>query len=395
MYTVANLLDAIRGELTGLNTGNVADLNGKLERAAITLLMKADVAEMMDVQAIDCYDGVFDYTPPGTIFGSLVKDFRPQGISRSRIDTPYKKPLQDFDLMKQRLSDGTLIAFEQRGQRQIMRLAQTRALARVILDNMTATTGWTAAGDASGLAQDTTVYYDSSSALRFNLAANGTQGTLTRTINSVNLSAYDGVGVAFLAVRLPSASAITSIGVRIGSSAANYWDVSATQGFLGAWQANDWLIVALDLATMVMTGTVVNTAITYVQVYFNYTSTTKLSNVRVGGLWISLPTPFEAVFETPAIFIPSGSTTAAPQKTITNANDTITLGDAAWNLFVKECARAIAAGKSGTPASGVIARLDLELEGNGSTKLGLYQKYRGDNPSQSLRTVGSYYDVWR
>ncbi len=298
--------------------------------------------------------------------------------------------------MKQRLSNGTMIAFEQRGTQQIIRLADTKTQARIIIDPMSDSTDWTLAGNATGLADDRTNFYDQPSALRFNLAAAGTQAYIEQTSTSqTDLTDYEGVGVAFLAVNLPagSASAITSIGMRLGNGSANYWDVSATQGFLGAWIASDWLLIALDLANATTTGTVDPATIDYVRVYVNYTSTTALPNMRMGGLWLSLPSPTEIIHETTAIFVPQNSST--PQKTISTDNDSLILGQAAYQLFAYECAREIALGKGGSIASGLIAGIDLVLEGDGGRKLGLYQKFRSDNPSQTLRQVGSYYEIRR
>lgn len=169
-YQVADLKQAIRGVLTGININNVVDLNAKLGRAAITLLMKADVPEMTNRAAITLYDGVFDYIPPSTIFGSLILDARPQGNSRdSRTDGAYKKPLMDFDLIKQKLGSGVVITFEQRQAQPIMRVAGSRAWPRVTLDLGSSLTGWVVGGDAQDLAVDQTVYWDFPSSLRFNL----------------------------------------------------------------------------------------------------------------------------------------------------------------------------------------------------------------------------------
>lgn len=394
-YFVSDLNESVRGILSGLNINNVKDLDGKRRRAATNLLMKADVPEMTDRYALYTYDGVFDYAAPTNIFGSLVLDVRPQGVSRdSRLDVPYKKPLQDFDLMKQRLGNGTMITFEQRGIQQIMRIADTKPQSRFMIDPMSQTTYWTAGGSASSLAQDRTVFYDDPAALRFTLAAGGTQGYIEQTFTSQSdLTDYVGVGVGFLAVQLPSTIAITSIGMHLGNDSTHYWNVSATQGFLGAWIANDWLLIALDLAQSTTTGVVDATKIDYCRVYFNYTSAAALPNVRVGGLWLSLPSPTEIIHETTAIFVPTGTSTR--NKAISANNDGIILGDAAYNLYAYEFAREIALGKGGSIASGLIAGIDLVLEGDGTRKLGLYQKFRGDNPAQTLRTVGSYYKVRR
>lgn len=391
-YQVSDLRQSIRGILTGLNTNNVVDWNGKLQRVATTILMKGDIPEMSDRYALDLYDGVFDYVSPPNLFGSLVQDVRPQGVSRNRFDIPYKKPLMDFDLMKQRLNNGVLLTFEQRGVQQVMRLAQTRATPRVDLGSVAVLGTWVAGGAAQSLALDQTVFYQSPAAIRLNLnsAPGGGLGYAETTINSANLSAYQGVGVVFVAIRLPdanAASSVSSIGVHVGNNNANYWDVSATQGFLGAWTYGDFLIVALDLANASTTGSVTNTAITYLRVYFNYTSATPINNVYIGGVWVSLPTPYEIPFETTALFCPSGSTTR--QKTTTTDSDVIILGDAGYQLYAYEVAREIAFGKGGSIASGLISGIDLVLEGNAS-KIGLYTKFRQDNPAQTLRNVGSW-----
>lgn len=392
LYQVSDLKNSIRGILTGLNTNNISDFYGKLQRTATTILMKGDIPEMSDRYALELYDGVFDYTPPPTLFGSLVQDVRPQGISRiSRLDIPYKKPIVDFDLMKQRMRNGAMITFEQRGMAQIMRLAQTRTQPKVDLGSVSILGGWVAGGAAAGLALDQTVYYEFPSSLRFNLASapSGGLGYIETSINEVDLTAYEGVGVVFVAIQLPTGASVdvSSIGVHVGNNNANYWDVSATEGFLGAWQDNDFLLIALDLADAETSGSVTTTGIAYVRVYLNYTSVAQISNVRVGGIWVSLPTPYEILFETTAIFVPNGSTT--PKRTVTADTDTLILGDAAYQLYSYELSREIALGKGGTLASGLIGAIDLVLEGN-AAKIGLWNKFRQDNPNQTLKQVGTW-----
>lgn len=205
----------------------------------------------------------------------------------------------------------------------------------------------------------------------------------------IDLTTYEGVGVVFMPVWMPDAAAVTSISLRLGNNNANYVQLTVTRGYLGAFISQDWFLVAFDLASDDLTtvGTPDFSAINYVRVTFNYDGV-RQNNERIGGLWVSLPSPYEIIFETPAIFVPQDSTT--PQKVITNDNDALILGDAAYQIYTYECAREIALGKGGTIASGLIAAIDLVLEGDGGKKLGLYQKFRGDNPNQSIRQVGSW-----
>ncbi len=390
--TVADLQNSVAAQLTGIDLSEVNDLFGCFERAASTLVSKAKPPEAGGRAPIMLYSGVFDYTPDSTMWGGSLIDLRPQGINRYVWDGVEKTYMMDFDQEKCLVPSGYLITFEYRQGDPIMRVAQGRTQPQVSVDSMSDTTGWVASGSASRLMLDTTVYYQQPAALRFNLALSGSEGLLTKTLTSaLDLTSYQGVGVCFLAYDPPTASDITKIKLRIGSDAANYYEVDVTQNFNGAFFAQDYQLVAFDLAStaLIQVGTPVITNMKYVQLAFEYDGVA-LNNVRVGGLWISLPSPHEVLFYSAAIF----KNGANPNAVLINSvNDVIILSDAVWNIYTREAARAVAMQQGGAFGASV-GGLDLELEGDGPNgkKLGLYQVYRGDNPSEELRTVGNWYD---
>lgn len=390
--TVSVLKTNVSAILTGIDLDDVPDLNGSFQRAVATLIQKADVLEASGRQPIMLYDGVTDYDASDYgLFGGALVDVRPQGITRQPWDSASKMPIQQFDLNKiWTAPSGYRVTFETRTTKLIMRIAQDVAAQRVVIDGMDAITGWALAGNGSGLSQDSTVFYHSPASLRFNLAAAGTQATLTKTLtNSLSLSSYNGVGVAFLALYLPQTAPITSIALRIGSSAGNYIEITKADGFLGSFYPNDFQLVDFDTAGATGAGAVDWSAIDYVQVIVNYNGTA-VPNVRFGDLFISLPSNNEVLFYSPNIFIPEGSTTASDE--ISADEDTIVLRPAAYNIYVQEAAREIAKNQGGDISSALIAGIDLVLEGIPGKKLGLYAGYRGDNPSEEIRTVGSWYD---
>ena len=140
------------------------------------------------------------------------------------------------------------------------------------------------------------MFYESPSSLRFTLTGSDT-GTLTKAINSIDISDYEDVAVGFLAVRIPdgaTVSDLTSIAVRVGSSETAYDEVSNTTGFIGAWKAGEWLVTAFDFAGVASTGTPDWENIDYLQVRFAHTGT--FTNMRVGGFWLSLPSPHEILY---------------------------------------------------------------------------------------------------
>lgn len=390
--TIANLRDSVSAMLQGLNLNNVRNLYGAFERTARQLSQKVEIPETELRQAVTLYDGVTDYLSPTDIFGSSLIDFQPQGETRSPTDFVYKKPVQVFDRTKAWLPNGVQISFEFRKGTGIMRIVSARSKPKIELDSMTDDTGWTLGGSASGLAEDTTVLWQDPASLRFTLTGAST-GTLTKTISQVDLTDYVGVGVVFLAFRTPSASNLTSFSIKIGSTsglATNYYQVSSvTTGFLGAWTAGEWLLVALDLANATIVGTPVATAIKYVQLSIAHAAT--LTNFYVGGLWIALPNPNTLIYSSAAFFLASGG---SPSQTIQNNNDTVILNDAILAIYEVECAITVAKQQGGTLASGVLGGLKEILYGvsNDPNVLGLYQIYRAENPSQKLAVTNNWYD---
>lgn len=394
LRTVGEFKESIAGILTGTDLDDVTNLNIALERAARTLVQRAKMPEATARLAFNLYNGVIDYPSDQAMFGTQIIDMRPQGISRVPTDFPYKDTLVRFDRTKRYSPNGHTLTFEYNNGVPIMRAVSPYPTQRIIIDPMSTTTGWAVGGNASALAVDSTAFYQSPAALRFNLGVSSSQGYIEKTLTTaIDLTAYQGVGVGFLAVELPSATHITSIGMRLGSSNANYYDVSNTQGFLGAWIAGKYLLIAFDLALATTIGTPIITKMSYVRVYVN-TDSTVMPNMRVGGLWISLPSPTEIIYQTAGFFI-SSATGLLSQK-ITTDNDFITLNDAGYLLYEHEGAMAVVMQAGGTLASGIGASLSGKLNGartrtGAVIELGLYDLYRADNPSQALESYDNYY----
>ncbi len=255
MRSVADLKDSVSGLLTGTNLDSTTNLDGAIERAARTLVQQAYVNEASGRESYMVYDQVFDYLAPETIFGGSITDFAPQGVDRTPLDQVYRQQIEEFDQTKCFLPNGVQLTFEFRSGTPIVRIAETRAVQAVSLDWMNSLTGWAAGGTASGLAVDSTVYYRSPASLRFNLAGAGT-GYIEKTLTSpLSLSTYQGVAVVFLAFYCPTAANLTSLEARIGSSSANYNSLSMTEGFLGAFTSNEFLLAAFDMAAAGTTGT--------------------------------------------------------------------------------------------------------------------------------------------
>lgn len=389
--TVAEFKDEISGLLTGTNLDNVNNLDGAIARAARVLAQNVDIPDATGRAQYSVYDRVFDYPAPVSIFGGSLSDFRPQGVSRSPWEDVYKQPIKLFDQTKCYIPGGVAVTFEYNLGIPFMRVAGTRAKSSVMLDAMNDDTDWIEGGTASGLTVDSTFYYQSPASLRYQLTGAGT-GYLEKTLtNAIDLSTYEDVGVVFLAIETASAANLSSMEIRIGSSSANFNNVTQTEGFLGAWQSDEFLLVAFDLAAASQTGTPDFSAIDYIRV--SSTTAGTLTNFRVGGLFIALPSPYTLLYQTAAIFNSNGTLS----NEISSDNDIIILNDAAYTLFEYEACIAIleeiAGGTSGNAGTSFKDKLHSQHARNGTiTQMGLYDLYRADNPSAEIREVGNWYE---
>lgn len=379
LKTVSQLKLTIESLMDGLTVSTVSDIDDIIERSARILLSEVSIPESSARQNLTLFGNVFDYLADTEMFGASVVDLYPQGNSRTAADRTTRIDRMTFDRLKNALIGGNELTVEYDNGVPILRIVPSVSLPSVKLDTMAATTGWTAAGSASALTEDDVDFYDSPASLKFTLTGSST-GTLTKSITSQDLTDYENVGTAFLAIKVPTAASLTSITLKLGSSAAAYDPITATTGQLGSWTDGKWLLVPFDFSTAVSVGTPLWSAIHYAQVSIAHTGT--LTNFRVGGLFISLPAPYELLYETSAIF-KAGS--ANPSTMITSDTDTIILNDDAYTLFEQECALNVC-----PPGSVDRQTFQTVLHGIRTryvNQAGLYEKYRGRNPVQRLKEI--------
>jgi len=392
--TVANLDDDVAGLLQATDLDNVTNKNGAYQRALMSVKQRVYIPEASGRQSIMLYDKVYNYPAPSTIFGGSLNDIRPQGVTRIPSDYAYKLPIEMFDRTKGCLPNGYQVTFEfDTLLNPIMRIAQHKTKASILIDPMNSITGWAAGGVASTPVLDSTVFYQSPASLRFSLSGVGA-GYIEKTLsNSIDMTTYKGVGVNFLALFIPTVANLTSVELRLGSDSSNYYVLTVTKAFLGAWQNNSFDLSAFDLsqATTVLSPDI--TKIKYIRATFNVTGA--ITNIRAGQLFSALPSPHEILFGSTAVF--RNASTFALSSTISSPNDQLMLADPIYNIYQHECAYTIALQNGGQFAGGLISSIYQTLHGsyarNGKVmSLGLYELYSAANPSEELRSTGNWYD---
>lgn len=400
--TIAQHDTRIAALITGIDLNDVSDKDGAYSQAARDFVQRAKPPEAVGRFPLSIYSGVFDY-PVNTedaaaLFDSKLVDLRPQGVSRGYQDFASGQIIQDFDRTKAYGTLGYRFAIEYVNGVPILRIAAKRPFQQLFIDQMNQVGNWKVGGTASTLAQDITDYYAIPGSLRFNLAAgaNPSQGYIEETLSfPVDLSAYQNASMVFLAVQLPSGTDISSIAIRIGTNATNYFEVSGTQAFVyGNFIAGNWFLIGVPIAPATTVGTVNYKSIQYARVTCNYNGTAQF-NVRMGGLWVALPNPVEVLYQTAGVFL--SKTTGLLSQTIDSQEDTIILNDAAYNLFLYECAIQILLQSGGSLGTGLVGNYQAKLNGartrtGAIIELGLYDLYRADNPTQELNNLGNWYD---
>lgn len=139
-------------------------------------------------------------------------------------------------------------------------------------------------GDAQEINTDTTTYKRANASVKFSLgtalsAPSGTSATLTASPTSVDLTNYSGTGK--LRFWFQGASTVSSIEVRWGSSATDYWSKTLTTDINGTAIDANFRFFEIDWATASTTGAPNAAAVGYLQVILTHSAVAYTQNLRI------------------------------------------------------------------------------------------------------------------
>lgn len=143
---------------------------------------------------------------------------------------------------------------------------------------------WAGSSDATNVRTDTQRYKTGSGSVAFDSLGGATTIVLTNsTMTAVDYSAMAGFGKGFLWVYIPSTTP-SSITLKWGSDAANYYSVSVTTRQNGRSFIAGWNLISFDWQSATETGTVVDTAINYAELTITNAVATALKGYRIDAL---------------------------------------------------------------------------------------------------------------
>lgn len=133
---------------------------------------------------------------------------------------------------------------------------------------------WVIGGDTSTLQTDNQKYREGTGSVRFDSAGSTTAVTITNsTLTAVDLTDYEDKGVMTLDLELPSTSP-TSVTLRWGSDASNYWEKTVTVAQNGLSFIQGWNTLGFEWQTATQIGSPTVTAIDYLQITVTNSSAT-------------------------------------------------------------------------------------------------------------------------
>jgi hypothetical protein len=152
---------------------------------------------------------------------------------------------------------------------------------------------WTASGDANSVKLSKDTEYPAGEAVTFNFThSSGTGAIATTNLDSVNISGVVDRGFAILDVFLDNVDNLTSVTLRVGSDASNYYQMVNA---IGDNAMQDYVVGKNTLLFSMKTATTAGTpdpdGITYVQVILAKTST--VVGVGVTNLRFALPIRYD------------------------------------------------------------------------------------------------------
>lgn len=377
---ITTLKDKLSRKFRGASLDDVQGIQNYslFGETAGNLMMRIDPMETVRHSEINIFDGIYDYASPTDLKGKKIIDIRPQ-VNRLTGDNSSQTFIEDFDRDKEEQKFS--VEFDEATKF----IRYKNSVGNSIIINETATTNWTAGTGVSNIAEDTILFAEGNSSLRFD-ASSGTN-LLTWAGTAVDISAHTQKGSFFMWVYYPDSSLITSLKLRIGSSSANYYEITGSIHF-GSIRSG-WNLYRFDWNGATDAGTTDEANTDYAR--FELTTTSADTDIRFGRLSSKLPSPHEFVYYSNAIFRPSSGSTWLTQPTADG--DILNLEHDAENIYIYECCATIASDLQRYDDMTKFNRI-LGIRDDGSMNgEGLYGSYKKNKPSEAIRPSATYYKI--
>lgn len=386
-YSVQDLQNDLTGVLHGTTNNQIQNLSGVINRAARQLLIDVDPQETKRVLEFTgpIFNTVFDYPIAPDVKGNAIIDIRPQ-VRRLPRDIWSQGYNQAFDIAKQNIfNGGDLFTMNFNTGIKTIRINAPYLNPPIIVnqaEGITTNGTWTTGGTASNLTTNNTNFVQGSGSLQFNITT-GTGWVENSTINAVNLSQVINQAYMFLWGYMPTGANFSSVELRWGSDASDYYILSTTQNQQGTAFVNGWNQEQYIWANASMIGNPNSSSITYVRVSF--TVTADMNGCLVNGIDSILGTFLEYEYYSKYLF--RDEVTGVFQEKVTDPSNQINLDTETYNLLFNLVSWLAVQQQQGLDAA--------FYDGNffGQAYQDTLTKYRARYKSEMQKPQSSYYRI--
>jgi len=388
MYTIAQLKIDLTGILRGTSLNKVVGINDVISRAARHVIADVDLPETKRTTQLTnpIFDQVYDYVLPADLKGSKIIDIRPLNNRSLFDDYPTQSYSKDFDFLKGFMT-GNMFNIRNNSGIKTIRVSDSSVTPRVTInsfDSLTANGTWTAGGGLTTPTLDTLQYISGTGAFR------STSTGLTGYIESANMTALDlsaaDLDSIFLWVYVTDVSLLTSINLRWGSSAANYYNRTVAASHTGAF-VNGWNLVRFDWDGATQVGTPVDTAVTYARITLNHTAA--LGTIRFDSLTNNKGRVFEMEYYSKYMF---RSSAGVWQETVLADTDYVNADTDSYNLLLYKVAELVGLDIEESLVTRS-QRINIGQSTNGSMYDQLLRTYKGTYKSEAIVMQQRYYNM--
>lgn len=384
---ISDFKTRLAAKVHGQTLNKVADVNGLIYEAAGNVLLRIDPKETMRTAVLNngLYDQVYDYSAPTDLKGDKIIDITSQSLENQTPANNFHQVYgKEFSLYK----DNNTISTRMNSGVKTLNISKSLTAGALVsaTNSLTDNGTWTAGGNAINLIADTVNKVSGSGSLKFDISASGSTAYIENsTLTSVDLSNYQYAGALFAYVYIPSTTIITSINLRWGSSSANYYSSTATTTQENTAFIAGWNLVRFDYSTATETGTVVDTAIDYLRVTFNYDGTATTS-CRVDNIVARLPSPYAITYYSKYLFKNTSGTWIEEPSAIDDS-DIINLDVESYNVLLYETAYLIA-----QQLGGEDSQVDVDYYKRKRDET--WSAYLQSNKTVALKPRASYYRIF-
>lgn len=385
-YSITTLTNDLIGVTHGTTVNKIPNLYGAINRTARQILLDVDPKETMrTVTLAPVFNDVYDYAIPADVKGDRFVDIRPQAKRNGAVFTQGYET--SFDAGKGFSFDNTIYTQWNTGVKSL-RIDAPFLTPPVTLTDTGSITPWSATTGASTITLDQTNNVAGGGALVFNLLAGSATGYIeTSSLTQTDLTNYVNNSTGFVWVFLPTGASVTSVNLRWGIDASNYYNGSVTLNQQGIAFQNGWNLLAFPWASATIVGAPTAISYKYVRCTLTYNSTLQ-TGVKFCNLMFAQSFFFEAVYYSKFLF--RNPTTNAFKEEVTDfSTDALTiinLDTESYNLFFNKCAYFVAQQLQGSDAGYDAMFWDSEYQA-------ALTRYKAQNPSEAMVKAEPYYNV--